>query len=152
VIGVEIGGAVKNVIAIAAGISDGLGLGANSRTALITRGLSEMVRLGSALDAKPTTFMGLTGLGDLMLTASDNQSRNRRFGLLLAKHHNVEQALIAIDQVVEGVRAAECVHQVATLLNVEMPICECVYQILKQRLPLNEAVDRLMNRSLKTES
>src|SRR6185436_1984493 len=106
-IGVEVGGATKNVLAIGAGISDGLGFGANTRVALITRGLAEMMRLGVALGAEKDTFMGLAGLGDLVLTCTDDQSRNRRFGLLLAAGHTSQQALAAIGQAVEGYTAAK---------------------------------------------
>ena len=130
IIGVEVGGAVKNVIAIGAGLSDGLGFGANARIALINRGLAEMIRLGVALGAKQDTFVGLAGMGDLVLTCTDDQSRNRRLGLALASGRTVEQAQEEIQQVVEGVRAGKAVHQVAARLGVEMPICEQVYRIL----------------------
>src|SRR5206468_12453655 len=121
--GVEIGGAVKNVLAVGAGLSDGLGFGANTRVALITRGLAEMMRLGVALGAQRETFMGLAGLGDLVLTCTDDQSRNRRFGLLLAAGSTPEQALAEIGQVMEGYSAAKTVRSVAERMSVEMPIC-----------------------------
>ena len=124
IVGVEVGGAVKNVLAVGAGLSDGLGFGANTRIALITRGLLEMTRLGVALGAHRETFMGLAGLGDLVLTCTDNQSRNRRFGLALAGGIDVEQALKQIGQVVEGYLAAKALHAVAARHAVEMPICE----------------------------
>ncbi|MDO6445012.1 NAD(P)H-dependent glycerol-3-phosphate dehydrogenase [Colwellia sp. 1_MG-2023] len=129
-IGVQLGGAVKNVIAIGAGMADGIGFGANARTALITRGLVEMTRLGEALNAQPTTFMGMAGLGDLVLTCTDNQSRNRRFGLALGQGTSVEQAMAEIGQVVEGYRNTKEVYMLAERMNVEMPIVEQVYQVL----------------------
>ena len=151
-IGVEVGGAVKNVLAIGAGISDGLGFGANTRVALITRGLAEMMRLGVALGAERDTFMGLAGLGDLVLTCTDNQSRNRRCGLLLAAGKTAEQAQAEIGQVVEGVLAARAVHDVARRLGVEMPISEQIYQVLYAGVPAKEAVYALMGRTIKAEA
>jgi glycerol-3-phosphate dehydrogenase (NAD(P)+) len=129
-IGVQLGGAVKNVIAIGAGMADGIGFGANARTALITRGLAEMTRLGCALNAEPATFMGMAGLGDLVLTCTDNQSRNRRFGLALGNGVGVEQAMQDIGQVVEGYRNTKEVYMLAQRMKVEMPIVEQVYQVL----------------------
>lgn len=152
IVGVEVGGAVKNVLAIGAGMSDGLGYGANTRIALITRGLVEMTRLGVALGAKRETFMGLAGLGDLVLTCTDNLSRNRRFGLAMAAGQAREQAQKDIGQVVEGVQAAEAVREVATQLKVDMPICEQVYAVLYQHVAPADAVKRLMSRELKPES
>jgi glycerol-3-phosphate dehydrogenase (NAD(P)+) len=151
-VGVEVGGAVKNVLAIGAGISDGLGFGANTRVALITRGLAEMMRLGVALGADRDTFMGLAGLGDLVLTCTDNQSRNRRCGLLLAAGKTAEQAQAEIGQVVEGVLAARAVHDVAQRLGVEMPISEQIYRVLYQGAPAKEAVYALMGRTIKAET
>lgn len=151
IVGVEVGGAVKNVIAIGAGISDGLGFGANARIALINRGLAEMIRVGVALGARQDTFVGLAGMGDLVLTCTDDQSRNRRFGLALASGKTVEEAEREIRQVVEGLRAAKAVHQVAARLDVEMPICEQVYRILYEGVAPREAVGALMNRELKAE-
>ena len=150
-IGVEVGGAVKNVLAIGAGMSDGLGFGANTRVALITRGLVEMTRLGVALGAKRETFMGLAGMGDLMLTCTDNLSRNRRMGLALAAGKSVDEAQEEIQQVVEGVMAAEAVHEVAEELGIEMPICHQVYRILYEGASPREAVGALMRRDLKSE-
>lgn len=150
-IGVEVGGAVKNVLAIGAGMSDGLGFGANSRIALITRGLVEMTRLGVALGAKRETFMGLACMGDLVLTCTDNLSRNRRMGLALASGKTVQQAQQEIQQVVEGVKAAEAVHEVAETMSIEMPICHQVYRILCEGAPPREAVGALMGRELKSE-
>ncbi len=149
--GVEVGGAVKNVLAIGAGISDGLGYGANTRVALITRGLSEMTRLGTALGARPETFMGLAGIGDLILTCTDNQSRNRRMGLALAAGKTIAEAEQEIQQVVEGVQAARAVWQLAQRLGVEMPITEQVYKVLYEHLSPEQAVANLMGRQLRTE-
>ena len=151
-IGVEVGGAVKNALAIGTGIADGLGFGANTRIALITRGLAEMSRLGVKLGAQPATFMGLAALGDLVLTCTDNQSRNRRFGLLLAAGKTAEAAAAEIGQVVEGVRAARAVRTVAAREGVDMPIIEVVDGILHEGLPVQEAVRRLMGRGLKREA
>ncbi len=150
-VGVEVGGAVKNVLAIGAGISDGLGFGANTRIAMINRGLVEMTRLGVALGARQETFMGLAGMGDLVLTCTDNLSRNRRMGLLLAAGRTIEEAQIEIQQVVEGVLAAKAVKEVADKLGVEMPICQQVYSILYEDVPASVAVGMLMSRALKPE-
>lgn len=150
-IGVEVGGAVKNVLAIGAGISDGLGFGANTRIALITRGLVEMTRLGVALGARQDTFMGLAGMGDLVLTCTDDLSRNRRMGLALARGLSVEEAQEEIQQVVEGVLAARAVREVAKRLGVEMPICEEIYRIIYEDEDPRTAVTRLMSRALKPE-
>jgi glycerol-3-phosphate dehydrogenase (NAD(P)+) len=149
--GVEVGGAVKNVLAVGAGLSDGLGFGANTRVALITRGLAEMMRLGVALGAHRDTFMGLAGLGDLVLTCTDDQSRNRRFGLELAAGKTAEQALAAIGQVVEGYPAAKALHDVAARASVEMPLCEGIYQVLYEGVPAKDAVRALMTRPIKSE-
>lgn len=150
--GVEIGGAVKNVLAIATGIADGLGFGANTRSAIITRGLAEMMRLGVAVGGQTETFMGLAGLGDLVLTCTDNQSRNRRFGLSLGQGNTIEAALASIDQVVEGLQTAREIHQLAESLGIDMPICSHVYKVLYEGLnPLN-AVDSLLGRDLRKES
>ena len=150
-IGVEVGGAVKNVLAIGAGLSDGLGFGANTRIALINRGLVEMTRLGVALGANQDTFMGLAGMGDLVLTCTDNHSRNRRMGLALASGKSIEEAQEEIQQVVEGVLAAKAVKQVADRMSVEMPICQEIYRILYEGVPPREAVSALMGRALKPE-
>ncbi|UCC15571.1 MAG: NAD(P)-dependent glycerol-3-phosphate dehydrogenase [Gammaproteobacteria bacterium] len=151
IVGVEVGGAVKNVLAIGAGICDGLGFGANTRVALINRGLVEMTRLGVALGAQPATFMGLAGMGDLVLTCTDNLSRNRRMGLALAAGKTVVEAETEIRQVVEGVKAADAVHTVAERVGVEMPICEQIYRILYEGAEPEEAVAALMQRTLKSE-
>lgn len=150
-IGVEVGGAVKNVLAIGAGISDGLGFGANTRIALITRGLAEMTRLGLAIGAKQDTFLGLAGMGDLVLTCTDDQSRNRRMGLLLAGGKSIDDAQKEIQQVVEGVKAARAVHEVSLQTEVEMPICEQIYRVLYEGLSPKDAVVALMSRTLKPE-
>jgi len=150
--GVEIGGAVKNVLAVGAGLSDGLGFGANTRVALITRGLAEMMRLGVALGAQRDTFMGLAGLGDLVLTCTDDQSRNRRFGLLLAAGATAEKALGDIGQVVEGYLAAKAVRTVAAQVGVEMPLCEGVYRVLHEGVPAKAAVRELMSRPIRSET
>ena len=151
IVGVEVGGATKNVLAVGAGLADGLGFGANTRVALITRGLVEMTRLGVALGAQRETFMGLAGLGDLVLTCTDDQSRNRRFGLLLAAGKSVEQALNEIGQVVEGYLAARAVHAVAAREGVEMPICEGIYRLLYEDVPARDVVKALMSRPIKAE-
>jgi glycerol-3-phosphate dehydrogenase (NAD(P)+) len=152
IMGVEIGGAVKNALAVGAGLSDGLGFGANTRVALITRGLKEMTRLGVALGAQPDTFMGLAGLGDLVLTCTDDQSRNRRFGLLLAAGRSVPDALAEIGQAVEGYAGARAIHGVAAGAGVEMPLCAVVYRVLYENLPAQDAVDSLMSRPIKSEA
>ena len=150
-IGVEVGGAIKNVLAIGAGMCDGLGFGANARVALITRGLVELTRLGVALGAKHETMMGLAGMGDLVLTCTDDLSRNRRMGLALASGKTVDEAQEEIQQVVEGVLAAEAVKEVADELGIEMPICHQVYRILYEGASPREAVGALMGRALKSE-
>jgi glycerol-3-phosphate dehydrogenase (NAD(P)+) len=152
ILGVEIGGAVKNTLAVGAGLSDGLGFGANTRVALITRGLKELTRLGIALGAERETFMGLAGLGDLVLTCTDDQSRNRRFGLLLAAGRSVPEALAEIGQAVEGYAAARAIHEVAARARVEMPLCETAYRVLHQGLPAREAVRALMSRPIRSEA
>jgi glycerol-3-phosphate dehydrogenase (NAD(P)+) len=151
-VGVEVGGAVKNVLAIGAGISDGLGYGANTRVALITRGLAEMMRLGVALGGERETFMGLAGLGDLVLTCTDDQSRNRRCGLALAAGKSAAQAQAEIGQVVEGVLAARAVRDVARRLGVDMPISEQIYRVLYEGAPVKESVGALMGRTVKAEN
>ena len=149
--GVEVGGAVKNVLAIGAGLSDGLGFGANTRIALITRGLVEMTRLGVALGARRETFMGLAGLGDLVLTCTDNHSRNRRFGLALAQGMSVEDALRQIGQVVEGYHATRALHRVASREQVVMPIAQGLYEALYEQAPAEQVVRGLMMRPIKPE-
>src|ERR1700675_3899884 len=150
--GVEVGGAVKNVIAIGSGIADGMGFGANTRAALIARGLAEMMRLGVKLGAVRETFMGLAGLGDLVLTCTDDQSRNRRFGIALGQGQSRVQAQSAIHQVVEGVPAARAVRDVAQRLSVEMPICREIYHIVYENKPVRDAVQELMGREMRSET
>lgn len=152
VVGVEIGGACKNVIAISAGIADGMGFGANARAALIARALSEISRLGISLGANAETFTGLTGLGDLVLTCTDDQSRNRRTGIALGKGQNLETAVKEIGQVVEGVSTAKEVIALAKKQNIDMPITEQVYNVLYQQAPVQDAVNTLFNRAIKNES
>ncbi len=150
-IGVELGGAVKNVLAVATGIADGLGLGANTRAGLITRGLAELGRLGESMNADPRTFMGLSGVGDLILTCTDDQSRNRRLGLALGRGISLDAALKQIGQTVEGVRTAAEVHALSATRGVEMPISAQVHAVLHEgRLP-QEALGQLLARSLKDE-
>lgn len=150
-IGIQLGGAVKNVIAIGAGMADGIGFGANARTALITRGLAEMTRLGVALKADPNTFMGMAGLGDLVLTCTDNQSRNRRFGLALGNGITVDQAMKDIGQVVEGYRNTKEVYLLAQRMEVEMPIVEQVYQVLYCGKDAKKAAADLLSRERRFE-
>ncbi|MGE0332816.1 MAG: NAD(P)H-dependent glycerol-3-phosphate dehydrogenase [Ramlibacter sp.] len=150
--GVEVGGAVKNVLAIATGLCDGLELGLNARAALITRGLAEMTRLGLALGARADTFMGLGGLGDLVLTATGDLSRNRRVGLLLAQGQTLQQAVDSLGHVAEGVYCARTVVQRARHLGVQMPIAESVVGLLDGQLDARGAVAALMGRGPATET
>lgn len=150
-IGLQIGGSVKNVIAIGAGLSDGLGFGANARTALITRGLVELQRLGVAMGASPKTFMGMAGLGDLVLTCTDNQSRNRRFGLALGAGKTIEEAIADIGQVVEGWENTKEVHLLAERYGVDMPICHEVYNVLFMHKSPKDATVSLLSRAKKSE-
>jgi glycerol-3-phosphate dehydrogenase (NAD(P)+) len=151
VTGVELGGAVKNVIAIAAGISDGLGFGHNARAALITRGLAEMNRLGQAMGAQPSTFAGLAGMGDLVLTCTGDLSRNRTVGFKLGQGMRLADILAEMRMVAEGVKSAESVYNLALKLGVEMPIVEKTYRILHENMPARQAVTELMARGLKAE-
>jgi len=146
VVGVEVGGAVKNVMAIATGLCDGLELGLNARAALITRGLAEIARLGHALGARAETFMGLSGLGDLVLTATGDLSRNRQVGLLLARGLTLQQAVDSLGHVAEGVYSARTVAQRASLIGIEMPITQAVVDLLEGRLRPEQAVAELMGR------
>jgi glycerol-3-phosphate dehydrogenase (NAD(P)+) len=152
IVGVEVGGAVKNVIAIGSGIADGMGFGANTRVALITRGLAEMTRLGLALGAERETFMGLAALGDLVLTCTDDQSRNRRLGLALGGGASLGDALRSIGQVVEGVAAASAVRRVADREQVEMPISIEVHRVMHEGRPVREALHALMAREVRSET
>lgn len=151
VTGVEIGGAVKNVVAIAAGIADGLGFGLNARAALITRSLAEISRLGLKLGGRPETFMGLSGVGDLILTCTGDLSRNRQVGLRLAAGESLEGILRNLQHVAEGVTSAHEISRLAGQLGVEMPITDAVRRILAQELPAHEAVAALLGRELKDE-
>ncbi len=151
-VGVEVGGAVKNVLAIATGLCDGLSLGLNARAALITRGLAEMTRLGLALGAKAETFMGLSGLGDLVLTATGDLSRNRKVGLLLAQGLTLAQAVESLGHVAEGVYSARTVHQRAQALGVDMPITAAVVALLDGSLKAGEVVQQLMGRGPRGEA
>jgi len=150
-VGVEVGGAVKNVLAIATGIADGLGLGLNARAALVTRGLAEMTRLGVALGARPETFMGLSGLGDLVLTATGDLSRNRRVGLLLAAGRPLPDILRELGHVAEGVYSATTVLDRARGCGVEMPIVDAVVDVLAGQLTPAQGVQRLMRRDARHE-
>ncbi|AFR25858.1 glycerol-3-phosphate dehydrogenase [NAD(P)+] [Bartonella quintana] len=150
-IGVQLGGVIKNVIAIGAGISDGMGFGANARIALITRGLAEISRLGIAMGAELSTFMGMTGLGDLVLTCTDNQSRNRRFGILLGQGMDIEEAEKQIGQIVEGYLNTKEVRMLARRIGVEMPITEQIYHVLYSGKSVIEAANTLLSRTLKDE-
>ncbi|MGR9052977.1 MAG: NAD(P)H-dependent glycerol-3-phosphate dehydrogenase [Gammaproteobacteria bacterium] len=151
-IGVQVGGAVKNVLAIAAGIADGLEFGANTRAALITRGLHEIIRLGCKLGGKQETFMGLAGLGDLILTCTDNQSRNRRFGLALGQNKSPDQAKREIAQEIEGVSAAKQTFLLAQKYGIDMPITEQTYRVLYENLNPVAGVQNLLDRELKAET
>jgi glycerol-3-phosphate dehydrogenase (NAD(P)+) len=152
VIGVELGGAIKNVIAIAAGISDGLGFGYNTRAALITRGLAEMSRLGNAMGASASTFAGLAGMGDLVLTCTGDLSRNRAVGMALGQGKRLSEILGEMNMVAEGVKTTESAYQLAASLGIEMPITEQVYRVLYEEKSAKEAVMELMTRDLKAES
>ena len=150
-IGVQLGGAIKNVIAIGAGISDGMGFGANARTALITRGIAEISRLGTSLGANPNTFMGMSGLGDLVLTCTDNQSRNRRFGLMLGEGLDAQMAMENIGQVVEGFYNTKEAYLLAQRQGVEMPITEQIYQMLFCGKNAQDVAISLLGRACKGE-
>ena len=152
VAGVEVGGAYKNIIAIASGVSDGLGLGANARTAIISRGMAEMTRFAALFNAAPDTMNGLAGMGDLVLTCTDNLSRNRRFGLSLASSHKtIEEVQLEIGQVVEGVKAVKVVHAVAKEQNLDLPIAEQVYLLVEGKITAQQAAKNLLSRDIKSE-
>ena len=146
VVGVLIGGALKNVVAIGAGVCDGLGYGSNTRVALMTRGLAEITRIGVALGAHPQTFAGLSGMGDLVLTCSGDASRNRRVGLALGRGKKMAEILAEMKQVAEGVKTAKVAHELATKLGVEAPIMEVMHSALHRGMPMREAVDALLAR------
>lgn len=151
VVGVEIGGALKNVMAIATGVCDGLGFGANARAALMTRGLAEITRLGLALGGRAETFRGLTGIGDLILTCTDDQSRNRRVGLGLGRGRKLGEVVAGLGQVAEGIGTAREAHRLAERVKVDMPICSQVYKVLFEDLSAQAAVEALLRREAKPE-
>lgn len=151
VIGLEISGALKNIIAIATGVCDGLGYGLNTRAALITRGLAEIKRLGIVLEAQPSTFSGLSGMGDLLLTCTGSLSRNRTVGLKLGEGKKIEQIKSEMNMVAEGIKTTRSVYDLAKKLNIEMPILEQVYNIIYKNKNCSDAVDDLLKRELKTE-
>ncbi|MBO5734163.1 MAG: NAD(P)H-dependent glycerol-3-phosphate dehydrogenase [Clostridia bacterium] len=151
ILGVEIGGALKNIIALCAGISDGLGLGDNAKAALMTRGISEIARLGAAMGAKATTFAGLSGVGDLIVTCTSMHSRNRRAGILIGKGKTCDEAMKEVNMVVEGVYATKEAYKLAKKYDVEMPITEEVYGVLFEGKPVKDTVRVLMSRSRKNE-
>jgi glycerol-3-phosphate dehydrogenase (NAD(P)+) len=151
IVGVEVGGAIKNVLAIASGISDGMGFGHNARAALITRGLAEMTRLGLKLGGRAETLGGLSGAGDLILTCTGDLSRNRRVGMLLAQQHALPDILQQLGHVAEGVYTVREVHRLAQRLHVDMPICSAVHDVLYEGIPAAQAVDALLGRSPQDE-
>ena len=150
IVGVQIGGAVKNVIAIAAGTAAGMGFGVNAHAALITRGLAEIKKLGLKLGADTETFIGLSGLGDLLLTCSDNQSRNRRFGLFLGQGNSIQESLKMVNNVVEGYSTAEAVYKLAQKHNIDMPLVLATYRVLYEGADAKDMVKQLMQRELKS--
>ena len=151
IVGVELGAALKNVIALAAGISDGLGYGDNAKAALITRGLAEISRLGVKMGANPLTFSGLTGLGDLIVTCTSVHSRNWKAGHMLGQGNNLDDVVSGMGMIIEGVRTAKAAHQLAAKYEVSMPLTEALYSILFEEVPPKHAVDELMNRMKKQE-
>jgi glycerol-3-phosphate dehydrogenase (NAD(P)+) len=151
IIGVQLGGSVKNILAVATGVADGLGFGLNTQAALITRGLSEMMRLGLASGAQQETFMGLAGMGDLILTCTGDLSRNRRFGKLLGQGKGITEAMKEVKQVVEGAQTTKLVYELAKENNIEMPITEEMYQILYKGKPAIDAVKSLLERKPRSE-
>lgn len=150
-IGAEIGGAIKNIIAIATGIAVGLGLGDNAQAALLTRGMAEITRLGTALGANPLTFSGLTGIGDLVVTCTSRHSRNHRCGLALGEGKRLNQILDEMGMVVEGVKTTKATAELAKKLGISMPITDCMYRVLFEELPVKDAVNELMTRNKKSE-
>lgn len=150
-IGVEIGAAVKNIIALAAGISDGVGFGDNAKAALMTRGMAEIIRMGTAMGAQKETFYGLTGMGDLIVTCTSMHSRNRRCGILIGQGMSMEEATQSVGMVVEGIKSTKAFHDLARKKGVEMPITFALYEILFEHYPLKTMVDELMTRDLKME-
>ena len=151
VLGVELGGALKNVLALCCGVSDGLGLGDNTKALLMTRGMTEMARLGVALGGRKETFAGLSGMGDLIVTCTSMHSRNRRCGILVGQGKSAQEAMKEVGAVVEGYYAAFSAHQLAEKAGVEMPVCQCAYQVLYEGRPARDVVGNLMNRNKKRE-
>lgn len=151
IIGVELGGALKNVIALAAGIVEGMGYGDNTKAALITRGITEMTRLGVALGGKESTFGGLTGIGDLIVTCTSGHSRNRRAGELVGQGYTIDEAMEKVNMVVEGVTTTRAGHALMSRIGVEMPILDGIYQVLFENRPVKETIDTLMMRDKKHE-
>jgi len=149
--GVELGGALKNIIALGAGISDGVGFGDNAKAALITRGITEITRLGLRLGAKETTFAGLSGMGDLIVTCTSMHSRNRNCGYLIGQGKTKEDAIAEVGMVVEGITTTIAAHEISKKLNIEMPIVDAMYDIVENGVNVNEAVRKLMNRDKKGE-
>ena len=150
-VGVELGGALKNIIALGAGISDGMGFGDNAKAALMTRGLAEITRLGLKLGARPETFAGLTGTGDLIVTCTSMHSRNRRCGILMGEGMSPEDAIAKVGMVVEGMFTAEAAYELAKIAGVEMPITEAIYKVTKGEITAPKALESLMGRSRKAE-
>lgn len=151
VLGVELGAALKNVLALCCGVSDGMGLGDNTKALLMTRGMTEMARLGVALGGKKETFAGLSGMGDLIVTCTSMHSRNRRCGILVGQGKSVQEAMREVGATVEGYYAALSAHQLAEKAGVEMPICQCAYRVLYEGADVRDIVDSLMNRSKRRE-
>jgi glycerol-3-phosphate dehydrogenase (NAD(P)+) len=151
VIGVELGGALKNVYAIGAGIADGLGFGHNTRAALITRGLNEMARLGAHMGANPLTFAGLAGMGDLVLTCTGDLSRNRQVGLELGKGRTLKDIIASMNAVAEGVKTTRAAHELAARMGVEMPIVAAIYSVIEEGVTARDAVTQLLRREVKAE-
>ena len=152
VLGVELGAALKNVLALCCGVSDGMGLGDNTKALLMTRGMTEMARLGVALGGRKETFAGLSGMGDLIVTCTSMHSRNRRCGILVGQGKSVEEAMKEVGATVEGYYAALSAHQLAEKAGVEMPICECAYRVLYEGQSVREVVGALMSRNKKREA
>lgn len=151
-IGVEIGGAVKNIIALAAGVSDGIGCGDNTKAALMTRGMHEIIKIGTALNGEKETFYGLTGMGDLIVTCTSMHSRNRRAGILIGQGHKPSKVTEEVGMVVEGIKATKAFHELSKKLNIEMPITEALYKVLFEDRDPKKALQELMTRDKKSES
>ena len=151
IVGVELGGALKNVIALCCGVSDGMGLGDNTKALMMTRGMTEMARLGVAMGGQSDTFAGLSGMGDLIVTCTSMHSRNRRAGILVGQGRTAQEAMKEVGAVVEGYYAADSAHMLAEKMGVDMPICRCAYEVLYQGKRVEEVVDELMGRAKKDE-